>query len=355
MDTDDQSQKSVSRLCARFGIGVDPCPSVARPAASIPGGASPYTRGVSATPSLQFPKSPPLTLDRPRLMGVLNITPDSFSDGGRFSDLAAAVAHARRMAQQGASLLDVGGESTRPGAARVGVDEQIARVVPVIAAVRAMLDDAGFAAVAISVDTTRLAVARAALDAGAEMLNDVSAGTESGGVASGEGSAKGSGEAQGMAELAASRGVPLVLMHMQGQPADMQDAPRYADVVADVTDYLDARAAAAESAGLPASQIVVDPGIGFGKTLAHNLALLHGLGGLIEYQRRFGRHVMLGTSRKGMFAKIDPSMADPADRLPGTLATTALAVAAGCRLIRVHDVRENAQCARVAEEIAFNG
>ncbi|MEM1446520.1 MAG: dihydropteroate synthase [Planctomycetota bacterium] len=292
-------------------------------------------------PVLRFSKSPPLVLDQPRLMGVLNVTPDSFSDGGRFEAVDAAVGHARTMAREGASILDVGGESTRPGSARVPSDEQIARVVPVISAVRAMLDQEGFSQVTISVDTTRVAVAQAALEAGAELINDVSGGTE--GRSEREG---------GLAALAAEAGVPLILMHMKGQPADMQADPAYADVAGEVTDYLDAAAASAEALGVPAGQIVVDPGIGFGKTLTHNLQLLAGLSGLVEHQRQAGRHVLLGTSRKSMFAKLDATMAEPGDRLPGTLATTALAVAAGCRLIRVHDVLENAQTARVAWAIA---
>ncbi|MEM7577322.1 MAG: dihydropteroate synthase [Planctomycetota bacterium] len=295
---------------------------------------------MSDVAALHFPKSSPLTLDEPRLMGVLNVTPDSFSDGGRFdgaSGIPAAVAHARSMAEQGASILDVGGESTRPGAARVSSEEQIQRVVPVIAAVRAMLEAEGFDATVISVDTTRVAVAEAALEAGAQLLNDVSGGAE--------GRAERDG---GLAALAAEAGVPLILMHMRGQPADMQVDPWYEDVVADVTDHLDAAAESAEALGVSPGQIVVDPGIGFGKTLTHNLELLAGLGGLVEHQRASGRHVLLGTSRKSMFAKLDPTMADSTARLPGTLATTALAVAAGCRLIRVHEVLENAQAARVA-------
>ncbi|MEM8784177.1 MAG: dihydropteroate synthase, partial [Planctomycetota bacterium] len=293
------------------------------------------TQAVDTPPALRFPKSPPLTLDRPRLMGVLNVTPDSFSDGGRFAGVADAVEHARRLVREGASVLDVGGESTRPGAARVPVEEQIARVVPVVAAVRAMLDAEALPGV-ISVDTTRAAVAEAALDAGAELLNDVSGGLES------EQERRG-----GMAALAAARNVPLVLMHMRGKPADMQADPRYLDVVAEVAAFLDERAAAAEASGVPSGQVVVDPGIGFGKTLEHNLALLAGLGDLVGRQAQAGRHVLLGASRKSMFAKLDPTMAEPGDRLPGTLATTAWAVGAGCRLIRVHDVLENAQVCRV--------
>ncbi|MEM1098278.1 MAG: dihydropteroate synthase [Planctomycetota bacterium] len=296
------------------------------------------------TPALCFPKSPPLTLDRPRLMGVLNVTPDSFSDGGRFDRLDAAVGHARQMAREGASIIDVGGESTRPGAARVSIDEQVRRVVPVVSAVRAMLDAEGFAGVVISVDTTRVAVAEAALDAGAEVLNDVSGGTE--GLAEREG---------GLPALAAAYGVPLVLMHMRGQPSDMQDQPTYDDVVSEVGDYLDTAAEAAEAVGLAPSQIVLDPGIGFGKSLEHNLALLAHLDRLVGRQRAAGRNVLIGTSRKSMFAKLDPTMEKPDERLPGTLATTTLAVAAGCRLIRVHDVRQNMLNLRVAWEILSAG
>ncbi len=265
-------------------------------------------------------------------MGVLNTTPDSFSDGGRFMDVDAATTHTRTMARDGAAIIDVGGESTRPGAGRVAAEEQIKRVVPVVSAVRAMFDDEAEEvgrSVWISVDTTRAVVAEAALDAGADLINDVSAGRED----------------EALLPLASARGVPVVLMHMLGQPATMQGAPRYDDVVDEVTAFLADRVTAAVSAGIAEDQVVVDPGIGFGKTLNDNLALLAALPAFVA---RFNGRVLLGTSRKSMFAKIDPTATTPGDRLPGTLATTALAVTAGVPLLRVHDVRENARAAEVA-------
>ena len=286
--------------------------------------------------ALRFASGPPLLLDRPRLMGVLNVTPDSFSDGARFTsggtvDPEAVAAAGLAMAAAGADVLDMGGESTRPGADRVAEAEQIRRVVPAVAALRRGLDAASAAAVRISVDTTRAAVAAAALDAGADMINDVSAGSDD----------------PGMLELAGDRGVPIALMHMRGQPADMQRDPTYADVAAEVFAWLSDRAAAAEAAGVASDRIVIDPGIGFGKTLAHNLALLSRLDALVDT----GRPVLLGTSRKSFIGRIFPGAAEAADRLPGTLATTALGVAAGVQLFRVHDVGPNAQAAAVAAAI----
>ncbi len=286
-------------------------------------------------PPLTFPDRPPLALAPTRVMGVLNVTPDSFSDGGRFVAPEAAAAHAVAMAREGAAVIDVGGESTRPGAQRVDAAAQVARVVPVVRAVRGALDEAGFDGVMLSVDTTRAAVAEAALDAGASMLNDVSAGRED----------------ENMFALAAARGVPIVLMHMLGEPGTMQDAPRYDDVVGEVTAFLEARAGAAEAAGVPASQVVIDPGIGFGKTVAHNLALLHALPRFVAT----GRAVLLGASRKRFISAVWPAAREPADRLPGTLAVTAWAASAGVSLVRVHDVAANAQAAAVAGRVMVGG
>ncbi len=268
----------------------------------------------------------------PLIMGVLNVTPDSFSDGGRFGGVDAAVEHGLAMAREGAAVIDVGGESTRPGAQRVTADEQIARAAPVITRLRAALDAAGFDEAAISIDTTQPAVGRAALDAGAAILNDVSAGRESDGV---------------IFRLAADRGAPLILMHMLGQPATMQANPHYDDVVGEVRAFLLARAAAAEAAGVPRSQIVIDPGIGFGKTLEHNLALLAHLGRLVET----GYPVLVGASRKAMIGQLAAGAVDASGRLGGTCAVSVLAAQAGAAMVRVHDVRDNVQAVAVASAI----
>ncbi|HEX8340372.1 MAG TPA: dihydropteroate synthase [Tepidisphaeraceae bacterium] len=248
-------------------------------------------------------------LRRPLVMGVLNVTPDSFSDGGQYCDPGRAADHARRMAAEGADLIDVGGESTRPGAARVGIDEQIARVVPVIERLRGD-------GLTISIDTTRAAVAAAALDAGASIANDVSAGEDD----------------PAMLPLAAARGCPVVLMHMRGQPADMQIDPVYDDVVADVAAYLQTRRGAAVAAGVAPHRVVLDPGIGFGKTVAHNLALLSHVHRLTAESP-----LLIGTSRKSFLAKA-AGLAPDADRTLVTAASVAIAGALGAAIHRVHDV-----------------
>ena len=270
-------------------------------------------------------------LDRPRSMGSLNATPDSFSDGGRWLDVDAAVGHGRAMAGEGADVIDVGGESTRPGSQRVAAGEQRRRVVPVIRALQAALA-ARFPAVAISSDTTLAEVAAAALDAGATLLNDVSAGRDD----------------PGMLALAAQRNAAIILMHMRGQPATMQDDPRYDDVVNEVRDFLLKRAAAAQQAGVARTQIMLDPGIGFGKTREHNLTLLARLDRFVET----GYPVLLGTSRKRFMGSLctsaDGQPSTPAELVGATCATTALGVAAGVALFRVHDVKPNRQAADVA-------
>ncbi len=273
---------------------------------------------------LSWPGGGGLALDRPRIVGVLNVTPDSFSDGGRFAAVDEAVTAGVAMARAGADVIDIGGESTRPGAQRVSATQQIDRVVGVIAALARQLPQ-----VPISIDTTRVEVAAAALDAGATMLNDISAGRESG---------------DAMLALAAERGAPIVLMHMRGEPGTMQAQPRYDDVVGEVHGFLQERAAAAEGAGVPRSQIVLDPGIGFGKTVAHNLSLLASLDRLVG----LGYPVLLGASRKRFIAEVSPHATDAMLRLGGTAATTALGVAAGVHLFRVHDVAANRQAADVA-------
>ena len=247
------------------------------------------------------------------MMGVLNVTPDSFSDGGRWCDHGAAVEHGRRLAAEGAAVVDVGGESTRPGAEPVAVDEELRRVVPVIEALAAH--------VRVSVDTRHAAVAEAAIAAGATLLNDVSASLHDVAAAGGP-------------------GVGYVAMHMRGDPRTMQDDPRYDDVVAEVRSFLVARAEAAAAAGV--EEVWVDPGIGFGKTGAHNLALLADLGELVAA----GFPVVVGTSRKGFLgALLDGAPVD--DRLEGSVATATWAMWQGARMVRAHDVRATVHAARV--------
>ncbi len=242
-------------------------------------------------------------------MGVLNVTPDSFSDGGRFADVATAVARAREMAAQGAALLDVGGESTRPGAPPVDVAEELARVIPVIEAV------AGSGAPPVSVDTAKPEVMTAAAAAGAEMINDVRA-----------------LGAPGALEAAAASGCAVCLMHMQGEPRTMQAAPTYGDVVEEVYAFLAARIEACVRAGISPDRIVVDPGFGFGKTLGHNLLLMKHLGRF----EQLGVPLLVGVSRKSMIGAVTGRPVG--ERLAGGLALAALAVAAGARIIRSHDV-----------------
>ncbi len=258
----------------------------------------------------------------PKLMGVVNVTPDSFSDGGLYLDPERAVAHGKQLVEAGAGVLDVGGESTRPGAEPVGVEEELRRVVPVIRG----LAGAEFR---ISVDTSKAAVAAAALDAGAEIVNDVTA-------------LRGD---PAMAALCAERGAIVVLMHMLGEPRTMQDDPRYGDVVADVKAFLAARLEAAVTAGIAEERVWLDPGIGFGKTAAHNMELLRRFGEL----RDLGRPLVAGTSRKSFIGKVDGSPAD--QRLGGTIASSVLAAAEGADVLRVHDVAEMRQALAVTAAI----
>jgi len=258
---------------------------------------------------------------KPKLMGVVNVTPDSFSDGGRYLDPAAAVAHGEELLGQGADLLDVGGESTRPGAEEVSADEEVARVLPVVEGL------AGEATV--SIDTSKAEVARAALDAGATIVNDVTALRHD----------------PEIGELCAERGATLVLMHMQGDPRTMQEEPRYDDVVDDVKAFLVERIEVATASGVAEERIWVDPGIGFGKDLEHNFELLRRLGEL----GTLGRPLVIGASRKSFIGKIDGSAVD--DRLGGTIAASILAAAEGADVLRVHDVAETAQAAQVAGAI----
>ena len=263
----------------------------------------------------------------PLIMGILNITPDSFSDGGRFDRPEAAIRHGRRMIDEGADIIDIGGESTRPGSARVSEKEQIGRVLPVIEQLGASRP----ARVAISIDTRRAGVAEAALDAGASIVNDVSGGNDDPDIIA----------------LCVERGCGYIINHMRGRPETMQRQPEYADVVGEVRRFLEGRAEDCQQAGMRPHHIVIDPGIGFGKTQAHNLALLKHLRALVEA----GYAVLLGASRKrfmGGLCKTDT----PAELVGATAATTALGVAAGVRIFRVHDVRENRQAADVAWAIA---
>ena len=257
-----------------------------------------------------------------KLMGVVNVTPDSFSDGGLYLDPQAAIEHGKELAAQGADILDVGGESTRPGAAEVAVDEELRRVEPVVAGLAGL-------EVEISVDTSKAQVAEAALAAGATIVNDVTA-------------LRGDPE---MAALVADRGVGVVLMHMAGDPRTMQVNPEYDDVVREVREFLAVRLDAAVAAGVDESRIWVDPGIGFGKTDQHNFELLRGLDRLAA----LGRPILVGTSRKSFIGRADGSATD--DRLGGTIATSILAAAAGASVLRVHDVREMSEALKLAGAI----
>jgi dihydropteroate synthase len=245
------------------------------------------------------------------LMGVVNVTPDSFSDGGRFLEPAAAVAHGVRLAEEGAAILDIGGESTRPGAEPVGVEEELRRVIPVVEGLAAA--DTGSR---LSIDTSKPAVARAALDAGASYVNDVTAFRGDPAIAG----------------LVAERGAACCLMHMLGEPRTMQADPRYDDVVSDVRAFLEERLAFAVGEGVPEERVTLDPGIGFGKTLEQNLELLRRLDEIAA----IGRPVLVGTSRKSFLGRLTGREVD--DRLAGTIATNVLAYARGASVFRVHDV-----------------
>jgi dihydropteroate synthase len=246
------------------------------------------------------------------VMGVLNVTPDSFSDGGQFFDTQKAIEHGLKMSADGAAIIDIGGESTRPGSASVSVEGQKERVVPVVEALAKKIS------VPISIDTTDYEVAEAALDAGAAMINDITALSD-----------------EQMGELAAKRDVPVVLMHIQGTPATMQIEPKYKDVVAEVSAFLLERAKRAEKFGIPKQRIFIDPGIGFGKTAEHNLLLLRDLDKFVDS----GYRVCIGTSRKSFIGKLT-GKEKPAERIFGTAATVALCAAAGVSIVRVHDVAE---------------
>jgi dihydropteroate synthase len=251
-------------------------------------------------------------------MGVVNVTPDSYSDGGRFSDTGAAIAHARRLAEEGADILDIGGESTRPGSAPVSEDEELRRVLPVLEKLSGLC---------VSVDTRRPRVMAAALDAGASMINDIQA-----------------LQAPGALEAVRDRNCAVCLMHMKGEPATMQQDPHYDDVVAEVKAFLKERVAAAEAAGIGRGRLVADPGFGFGKTASHNLILLKRLKAL-----DFGVPLLAGLSRKSTIGRITGRPAD--ERLAGSLAMALLALEGGAKILRVHDVKETKDVVAVWEAV----
>ncbi len=268
------------------------------------------------------PRIAGLSLDRPRLMGIVNVTPDSFSDGGLHSTTQAAIEHAYRLEEEGADILDIGGESTRPGAEPVSVEQELARVVPVVEAL------AGKTRALISVDTRHAAVMKAAAEAGADMINDVAALTHE----------------PAALEAAAASGLAVVLMHAQGDPRTMQDDPRYDDVLTDVFDYLEARIEACIRAGIPRTRLIVDPGIGFGKTVEHNLELMAGL----SLFQGLGVPVVLGASRKSFIGKLSGETV-AAERTMGSIGAALAAVGQGAQILRVHDVKATRQALTVWE------
>lgn len=261
------------------------------------------------------------------LMGIVNVTPDSFSDGGRYLDSEKAIAHGIRLAQEGADIIDVGGESTRPGARPLSAQEEVGRVLPVIRGLSRAVS------IPISVDTYKEDVARAALDEGADIVNDISALRFD----------------PGMAPLIAAEKVPVVLMHMQGTPQTMQQRPYYQNVVEEVKEFLSGRIRFALGAGVGVERIIIDPGIGFGKELDHNLALLRGLPALAS----LGRPILVGPSRKTFIGKLLD--VGPEERLAGSLAASVAAVLAGANMIRTHDVKETLRAIRIADALRFEG
>lgn len=274
---------------------------------------------------LQLPRQRVLSLSRPVVMGILNVTPDSFSDGGRFTELERALSQVKQMQQQGAQIIDIGGESTRPGAADVGLDEELSRTIPVIEAIRRQDAD-----VVISIDTSKTEVMRQAIMAGADIINDVRALADTGAM-----------------EFAATADVPVCIMHMQGQPRSMQHQPHYQQVTDEVLDWLLLRAEQCQRAGIKAANIILDPGFGFGKTLQHNYQLLTELHRFIAT----GYPVLAGMSRKSMIGQL--LGVGPSDRLAGSLACATIAAMQGAQIIRVHDVKETAEAMQVVAATQF--
>ncbi len=263
-----------------------------------------------------------LDLSAPVVMGILNVTPDSFSDGGRFTERDAALRQAERMLADGAAIIDVGGESTRPGAAPVSEQQELDRVVPVVEALTSELD------ALVSVDTSTAAVIRGAAAAGAGMINDVRALRRSGAL-----------------DAAAASGLPVCLMHMRGEPGNMQDDPRYQDVTAEVVDFLRQRIAACGQVGIPRERLLVDPGFGFAKTVAHNLTLMHEMAALQE----LALPILIGISRKSLFGKLLGR--DVNERLPASLAAAVMCVDRGAMIVRAHDVKETVDVVRFAHAV----
>ncbi|MGC6388115.1 dihydropteroate synthase [Ewingella sp. S1.OA.A_B6] len=261
-----------------------------------------------------------LDLTFPQVMGILNVTPDSFSDGGRHNRLDLALKHAQSMIDAGATILDIGGESTRPGAAEVSEDEEITRVVPVVEAISRRMD------VWISVDTSKAAVILQAANAGAHLINDIRSLQEPGALAA-----------------AASTGLPVCLMHMQGQPKNMQHAPHYENLIHEVTTYFSEQIARCVSAGIPKNKLLLDPGFGFGKDLTHNYQLL---ARLAEFHQ-FGLPLLVGMSRKAMIGQL--LRVPPEQRITGSVACAVIAAMQGAQIIRVHDVKETVEAMRIVE------
>ncbi|WAT00956.1 dihydropteroate synthase [Rouxiella chamberiensis] len=261
-----------------------------------------------------------LNLDFPQVMGILNVTPDSFSDGGRHNSLELAIAHAKAMVDAGATILDIGGESTRPGAAEVSDDEELSRVVPVVEALARRFD------VWLSVDTSKASVIRESAKAGAHLINDIRSLQEPGAM-----------------QAAAATGLPVCLMHMQGEPKTMQHAPHYDDVVADVDSYFVRHIAQCRDAGIPKEKLLLDPGFGFGKNLQHNYALL---ARLAEFHH-FGLPLLVGMSRKSMIGQL--LHVSPEQRVTGSVACAVIAAMQGAQIVRVHDVKETVQAMRIVE------
>lgn len=267
--------------------------------------------------------------DRTYVMGVLNVTPDSFSDGGQFNTVAAAIAQARYLLKTGIDIIDIGGQSTRPGAEQIPIEEELRRVVPVIEALRAS-NDADLAQAIISVDTTQAEVARAAVRAGADLVNDISGGTYD----------------AGMFSTVADLGVPIILMHIRGTPGTMQKNTNYTDLVGEIYDFLERRIQTAQAAGLSHSQIAVDPGIGFAKSYPQNLEILR----QVSVFRKLNCPVLIGPSRKSFLGWL-LQQPDPKERVWGTAAACCAAIAGGADILRVHDSREIVDVCKVADAI----
>jgi len=262
------------------------------------------------------------TINKPLIMGILNVTPDSFSDGGQYSNVSTAVKQAKLMLDEGVDIIDIGGESSRPGSDSVDQQEQIARVIPVIKAIKKELSTT----IPISIDTTLSGVAKAALDAGANIINDISAGESD----------------KSILQLAGERSIPIILMHMQGAPKTMQDSPYYHDVIAEVIEKLESRVKDALNAGIKKENIALDPGIGFGKRREDNINLLAHLNKIVA----LGYPILLGTSRKRFMGSLC-DVSEPADLVTATAVTTALGIMSGAQIFRVHDVKENKQAVDV--------